>query len=380
MQYRKFGGTGIDVSALGFGAMRLPMTANGQYVDEKTSIQVVLRAMELGVNYLDTAPYYCKHESERVIGQAIRSWMASGNPRPYLSTKNPVEDRTGKTWRRWLDKSLRDMDVDFVDVYHMWSITWREYVDKIDVKHGPLEEALKAKREGLIRHLAFSFHDAAENLFKVIDTGNFEAMTVQYNLLDRSHERAIAHAHAKGMGVAIMGLVGGGRLVEPSGDIKRMQPVRAMGTPELALRFVLSNAGVSTALSGMSSVQQVEENAATAGTATPLGEAEGRQVQDTLERIKGLKELYCTGCGYCLPCPHGVNIPANFEYLNYYRVYGLRNRARELYAALGQDGVEIEGLKAEECRHCGECDGKCPQKIAIQERLEEAARLLGHSR
>ena len=376
MQYREFGRTGMNVSALGFGAMRLPMTRDDQHVDEQAAIRVILRALELGVNYLDTAPYYCKRESERVVGQAIKAWMRAGNPRPFVSTKNPIEDRTAKRWRFWLDNSLKQLDVDYIDVYHMWSITWREYREKIDVRHGPLEEARKAQTEGLIRHIAFSLHDSTENLFKVIDTDNFEAMTVQYNLLNREHEQAIGHAHRKGMGVAIMGPVAGGRLIAPSEGIEKTQPVRAMSTPELALRFVLSHPGVSIALSGMNTVQQVEENAATASTAMPLTPEERERVQRALDEVKSLAELYCTGCGYCMPCPHGVNIPANFEYLNYFRVYGLKDKAQALYEQLGGEDSPVAGLKAEECQHCGECEDKCPQHIPIQQWLEEAARVL----
>ena len=376
MQFREFGQTGMKVSTLGFGAMRLPMTRGERHVDEQESIKVILRALELGVNYLDTAPYYCKRESERAVGKAIKAWSGTGGPRPYVSTKNPIEDRTAKRWRYWLDNSLKQLDVDYIDVYHMWSITWREYREKIDVKQGPLQEALKAKEEGLIRHIAFSLHDSAENLFRVIDTDNFESMTVQYNLLNREHEAAIYHAHSKGMGVAIMGPVGGGRLISPAQDIEKMQPVGAMSTPELALRFVLSHPGVSIALSGMNTVQQIEENCATASTVSVLTAEEREQVQHALDELEGLTELYCTGCGYCMPCPHGVNIPANFEYLNYFRVYGLKDRARELYAKLGEEGNPVTGLKAEDCQHCGACDDRCPQNIPIQERLEEVVRVL----
>ena len=377
MQYRPLGRTGISVSALGFGAMRLPMTPGGRDIDEQQAVRVMLRALELGVNYLDTAPYYCRHQSERAVGKAVKAWMKAGNPRPYVSTKNPVEDRTGRRWRHWLEKSLHELDLDHIDVYHMWSITWREYIDKIDVKGGPLAEARKARDEGLIHHLAFSFHDSAANLFKVIDTDNFEVMTVQYNLLDRANEQAISHAHEKGMGVAVMGPVGGGRLVSPSPDIEKMQPVKAMSTPELALRFVLSHPGVSTALSGMNTIEQVEQNAATADTTAPLSPEERGQVQAALDQVKDLADLYCTGCGYCMPCPHGVNIPANFEYQNYYRVYGLKDSARTLYLQLGAEDSAVPGLNADACVKCGECEGKCPQHIDIQKQLEEVARTLG---
>ena len=374
MQYRRFGNTGAMVSALGFGAMRLPMTEDGKHVDEERAIALIRRALELGVNYIDTAPYYCNKESEVVVGKAIKGWR----DRVYISTKNPVKDASGANWRRRLEESLRKLDVDYIDFYHMWGINWRQYMELIDVPGGPLEEARRAKEEGLIKHISFSFHDTPEALIKLIDTGNFETMLVQYNLLDRANEEAITYAHQKGMGVAVMGPVGGGRLSGPSPTLRKLMPGGVKSTPELALRFVLSHPGVSVALSGMSTIQMVEENVATASRTEPLTPEERRRIQEALDQIEKLAELYCTGCGYCMPCPHDVNIPANLEYLIYYRVYGLKEAARELYAKLGQEGHYVKGLPASACVECGECEEKCPQHIPIVERLKEAAAVLGH--
>ena len=373
MQYRQFGNTGVMVSALGFGGMRLPMTADGQHVDEDKAIPVIQRAYELGVNYFDTAPYYCQKEGELVMGKAIKGWRH----KIYLSTKNDVEDASGANWRRRLELSLRKLDVEYVDFYHMWGINWRQYEERIDVPDGALTAARQAKAEGLIRHISFSFHDTPEALMRLIDSGNFESMTVQYNLLDRSNEVAIAHAKERGLGVVVMGPVGGGRLAGFSPEINRLIPGGAKSTPELALRFVLAHPGVCVALSGMSSVQMVEENAATASRLGPLSDEERRQMGLALDEIKKLADLYCTGCGYCMPCPNDVNIPKNFEYMNYFRLYGLKEFAQQAYAKLGQPDEWVKGQPASACLECGECEPKCPQKIPIIAQLKEVARTLG---
>lgn len=373
MRYRPFGNTGATVSALGFGAMRLPMTPDGEHVDEDRAIPVIRCALELGINYLDTAPHYCKGESEIVLGKAIKGWR----DRVYISTKNPLDNPDPSEFRAWLEKSLRKLDVEYIDFYHMWGMNKVKYEAAVARPGGRLDEARKAKEEGLIRHISFSFHDAPEVLEQFIDTGYFESMTVQYNLLDRANEAAIARAAARGMGVVIMGPVGGGRLAETSPEIRKLLPSGASGTPELALRFVLSHPGVHVALSGMSTIQMVEENAATASREESLSAAERSAIARAMDQMKALADLYCTGCGYCMPCPNDVNIPENFKYMNYYRVYGLADYARQAYAQLGQPGHWIKGLKAEACVQCGECEPKCPQHIPIIKQLEEVAKALG---
>ena len=371
MQYRPFGKTGVLVSALGFGAMRLPMTADGQHVDEERAIPVIHRAFELGVNLVDTAPYYCKRESEIIVGKALRDW-----PHPvYLSTKNPIEDGSGANWRTRLEQSLRKLDRDYVDFYHMWGISWKTYEERVSVPDGPLEAAQRAKAEGLIKHMSFSFHDTPDALVRIIDSGNFETMLVQYNLLDRKNEAAIHHAHANGLGVAIMGPVGGGRLGVASPEFELLLPGR-VSTPALALRFVLAHPGVSMALSGMSTMAMVEENVAVASQAGSLSADDLIRVKTAMEENQRLAELYCTGCEYCMPCPNDVNIPKNFEYMNYFRAYGLEQAARDLYGQLGKEGTWVKGLPASACVECGECEPKCPQNIPIIKQLRATAEAL----
>ena len=372
MQYRPFGKTGVLVSALGFGAMRLPMTTDGQHVDEEQAIPVIHRAFELGVNLVDTAPYYCKRESEIIVGKALRDW-----PHPiYLSTKNPIEDGSGANWRTRLEQSLRKLDRDYVDFYHMWGISWKTYEERVSVPDGPLEAAQRAKAEGLIKHMSFSFHDTPDALVRIIDSGNFETMLVQYNLLDRKNEAAIHHAHANGLGVAIMGPVGGGRLGLASPEFELLLPGR-VSTPALALRFVLAHPGVSMALSGMSTMAMVEENVAVASQAGSLSADDLIRVKTAMEENQRLAELYCTGCEYCMPCPNNVKIPEVFRLMNLHRVWGLTDAARERYAELGSADPLGD---ASACVECGQCEEKCPQKIPIIEQLKESHRALAREK
>jgi predicted aldo/keto reductase-like oxidoreductase len=374
MQYREFGKTGIKISALGFGSMRLPQ----KHVDDKNvfdyeeSIRIIHRAFELGVNYIDTAPGYCDTESEIIVGQALKGWR----DKVYLSTKNPIEDASGEHFLQRLESSLKKLDTDYIDFYHMWGIDLKTYRNEIAVPDGPLSAAIKAKEQGLIKHLSFSFHDDPENMKTIIDEGIFETVLCQYNLLDRSNEDSIAYAHEKGIGVVIMGPVGGGRLGAPSDVIKSLLPGKMKSSAETALRFVLANPGVTCALSGMSTIEMVEENAEVASNASRLSEEEIAAVNAALEENKRLAELYCTGCNYCMPCPNEINIPLNFRLMNYHKVYNLTEYARQEYQNIGTNDW-MKGKKAEECMECGLCEEKCPQKLEIMKQLKETAKALG---
>ncbi|MFP4660793.1 MAG: aldo/keto reductase [Halanaerobiales bacterium] len=371
MQYTEFGNTGIEVSKLGFGAMRLPMVEiNGEKdIDYDKAVEMIHEAFRLGVNYIDTAPYYCEKKSEIAVGRALKGWR----DKVYLSTKNPIENKSGTDWRKRLENSLKKLDTDYIDFYHMWGIGWEAYENSIDVPDGPLIAAYKAKEEGLIKHMSFSFHDDPENLFKIIDTGHFETMLVQYNLLDRSNEEAIAHAQEKGIGVVVMGPIGGGRLGAPSTQLNNMMD-GSRSTVETALRFVFSNPNINIALSGMENIDMVRQNAEIASNPNPLSEEELADVKAMLEENKKMAELYCTGCEYCLPCPQGVKIPKVFELMNYHRVYGLTDYAKSELKKLVES--EKEEFGPEKCVECGICETKCPQKIEIIKQLKETQKAL----
>ncbi len=370
MQYRKFGNTDIDISALGFGAMRLPQKeAGGKTVwDHEESIRIMHLAFERGVNYIDTAPYYCDKESEVIVGKALKAWKGQ---RIYLSTKNPIENASGDDWRKRLEHSLKQLDRDSVDFYHMWGISLEAFTNCIDVPNGPIEAALKAKQEGLVKHLSFSFHDKPENMIPIIDSEYFETLLCQYNLLDRANEAAIAHANKKGLGVVVMGPVGGGRLGFPSEAIASLLPGKVSSSPAIALRFVLSNPGVCCALSGMGSEKMVLENCETASNEAALSNEELETLNRATEENRKLEGLYCTGCNYCMPCPAGVNIPLVFQQMNYKRIWKLDEYARDQYAQIGKVDW-MKGKDASACVDCGICETKCPQKLEIRKQLKES--------
>jgi predicted aldo/keto reductase-like oxidoreductase len=372
MQYRVLGRTGLRVSALGFGTMRFEMTDDR--VDEDLAVSALHRAMDLGVNYFDSAVGYCGAQSETVLGKALKG-RREGN---VVSTKYPPwGDRTLKAddCRMIIEQSLSRMQVEYIDVYHMHSLNW-EAAQKVLAPGGAVDGARQAKEEGLVRHLGFSFHDDPKRMIDIIQAApDFEVVTCQYNLLDRANEESMAYAHDHGLGVVVMGPVAGGRLGFPSEKVQGVLGAGVKSSPEVALRFVLANPSVTVAISGMSTLQMVEENAATASREEPLTPAERQQILDMLEENRRLADLYCTGCGYCMPCPNGVNIPESFRLMNLHRVWGLTQAARQRYRWLGPR--HANNLNAAACQECGQCEPKCPQKIPIIEQLKETHRALG---
>ena len=377
MQYTEFGRTGIQVSSLGFGCMRFPSReVDGKKVfDEEESIRMMHRAMELGVNYFDTAPGYCEKQSEIIVGKALKG----RRDKVYLSTKYPSEEASGDDLERKLETSLKKLDTDYIDFYHMWGISLKTFVERLDTPDGPMARARKLRDAGVIRHISFSFHDAPENMIEIIRRGEgvFASVLCQYNLLDRANEDAIAYAHEQGLGVTIMGPVGGGRLGAPSKVIQDLLPGKVQSSAEMALRFVMNNRNVNIALSGMSSMDMVEENAAVASNMEPLTQEEEARIAASLEENRRLADLYCTGCNYCMPCPKGINIPEIFKMMNYHRVYGLTKFARDNYARIGKEPW-LNFQNAAACVQCGACEKKCPQHLHIREQLRAAHEALGN--
>ena len=377
MQYTEFGRTGIQVSRLGFGCMRFPSReVDGKKVfDEEESIRMMHWAMELGVNYFDTAPGYCEKQSEIIVGKALKG----RRDKVYLSTKYPSEEASGDDLERKLETSLKKLDTDYIDFYHMWGISLKTFVERLDTPDGPMARARKLRDAGVIRHISFSFHDAPENMIEIIRRGEgvFASVLCQYNLLDRANEDAIAYAHEQGLGVTIMGPVGGGRLGAPSKVIQDLLPGKVQSSAEMALRFVMNNRNVNIALSGMSSMDMVEENAAVASNMEPLTQEEEARIAASLEENRRLADLYCTGCNYCMPCPKGINIPEIFKMMNYHRVYGLTKFARDNYARIGKDPW-LNFQNAAACVQCGACEKKCPQHLHIREQLRAAHEALGN--
>lgn len=373
MKYRSFGSTGEMVSPLGFGCMRLPeVEINGEwYIDEDKALPLLYKAYENGINYFDSAPYYCHKNSEYAMGKALKSVR----DKIMMTSKLPMEViKSSSDFRATLEQSLKKADTDYLDFYHFWGIN-KGTLDEIK-KYNLFNEALKAKEEGLIRHVSFSFHDKAEHMIDIINEGQgvLETVLCQYNLLDRANEKSIAYARSKGLGVVAMGPVAGGRLAAPTELYKKLTGKESIATYELALKFVLGNEDISIALSGMENVDMLEKNLAIANLDTYMTKTEWSKVAEAMEEVKKFSELYCTGCNYCQPCPVNINIPKLFNMYTYHNVYGLTAAAKNELMEYKKNPQN--GSMPDACVDCGACEGKCPQHLSIRKELDRVVRIL----
>lgn len=382
MEYRPYGKTGRDVSMLGFGAMRLPSLEDGT-CDYERSVPMLRKGIDMGINYIDTARGYINGTSEVAVGKAIKGY---DREKLFIVTKIPTnkeEFSEPKSWRAKLEEQLGRFDMDYIDLLYFHGLQWQTWTEHISKPGRAFDVARKAMDEGLIKHLGFSSHDKPENIIKLVGTGEFEGMLVQYNFLDTKNEPALEAAAKAGMGVTVMGPVAGGRLGVPGEVAVEGEGIKELRVPDLALRFVWSNPNVTVALSGMNAMEQIEENVASAENTAKMSADEERQVKALIERNRRMMDLYCTGCGYCMPCPNDVNIPENFRYMNWNTVWGLEKQAKEAYGRLSPEGTNgpwagrIEGLNAAACVECGQCEPKCPQNIPIMAQLKEVAAALG---
>lgn len=366
MIYKKLGKTGVDISALGYGCMRLPeIEKDGKWtIDYEKSDEMIRRAYELGVNYFDTAFYYCHSNSEIAVGRALKPIR----DKVYISTKCPMEDvkETGD-FRKILEKSLEKLGTDYVDFYHFWSINKKVFDEKI-IGLKLIPEALKLKKEGKIRHISFSFHDHPKYIKDIIDAApEMETMLIQYSLLNRDNQKGIEYAASKGLGVIAMGPVAGGRLAAPNSFKEKHSADLQIADYDLALRYVCENENIACALSGMENVDMVEKNANVISNSKPLNTKEKKLIVNTRKVVKKFNELYCTGCGYCQPCPKKIEIPKIFEAYTMENVYGLSSLAKDSYQGYIKNG----GKLISDCADCGFCEGKCPQKLKIREQMKK---------
>lgn len=354
MKYRPLGKTGLQVSALAMGCMRLPAD------QPELAAQIIDAAIAAGVNYFETTRGYvggkCQHLTAGGLKGRSRGMIVSGKARV-------TEETTAADYRREIELQLQILGVDYLEFFQVGWFTWG-LLGALTRKGGALEALRQAQAEGLIGQIGFTGHDEPANVTRLIETGIFDSMTVPYSLVDRRYETAIKRAGELGVGVVAMCPVGGGLLAAPSDTLQQLMPGGAATTVAAALRFVLANPAVSCACSGMNTLEQLRENAATVNQFDDLSPAELAQIREVLNKYQALQKRFCTTCGYCAPCPHGVDIPGTFKLYNYAKVFGLRGWAREQYA-----GMEA-GKRAAACNACGECEPKCPNKIPIRAQLK----------
>jgi predicted aldo/keto reductase-like oxidoreductase len=373
LRYRKLGNTGIDVSILGFGILRLPVKGRGK-IDVEESIKIIRKSIDNGINFVDTAYNYHNGKSEIILGQALKDGYRG---KVTLMTKNPLwEVKKEEDFDRLLDEQLEKLGVDYIDIYILHNINKKRYKEAV-LEFNLLDKLKKAKKKGKIKHYGFSSHDKPKNIMKVIDENDFEIVLVQYNFVDPNNEEMMQFAHEKGLGVILMGPCGGGRLTnEPTEEMKQWLTPGKTNFSDLAFKFVWSNPHVDIALSGMSSERMVDENIALASSdAYQLTDEEKERLQKVTQKYQETYDLNCTQCGYCDDCPEEVNIKLIFKQLMVSRDPLKMHGARANYRGIGL-AKRFPGKNALACVECGECLEKCPQEIPIIDRLKEAHSIL----
>ncbi len=357
MRYRPLGKTGYMVSALSFGCMRLKD-------DPELNEKLIARAVDLGVNYFETTRYYlggtCQHRTAPGLEGKTAGVIVSGKERIG-------PDQTAYLFRKEMERQLDILGLDHFKFFQVGWFRWK-MMSHLLKRGGVLDAIRRARDEGLLKFVGFTGHDSPEDFIRCIETGIFDCITVPYNMLNRTYEPLIKRAGELGVGVVAMCPVAGGTLGYPSEAIQEAVDMD-LPTPALALRFVLSNPDVSTACSGMNTLEMLEENVCTAREFDPE-EASFAQICEGVDKLREkLGDQFCTACRYCTDCPEGLEIWRLMETWQNWKAFGL-----EEWACQAIENLSDEKQPAR-CSACGACEEKCPNDLPIRERLEELAAL-----
>lgn len=366
MEKREMKNLGIETSLLGFGCMRFPVNADGS-INEELAEQMLDKAIAEGVNYIDTAYPYHNGDSEPFVGKVLEKYDRKSY---YLATKLPV----------WAVHSLEDVDrifeeqltrlrTDYVDFYLLHAMGKDRFYQMRDM--GVIEKLEGLKEAGKIKYLGFSFHDSYEAFEEMIEYRDWDFCQIQLNYMDTEEQAGLKGyqlATDKGIPLVIMEPVRGGSLAGFAEDVnarfRAMNPEASIAS--FALRYVGSLPGVKVILSGMSNMEQVEDNLNTFRNFVPLSAEEQQGIADIVALLRSRVQNGCTGCRYCMPCPAGVDIPGCFQSWNNYHMYQNYDVVRWNWEVnLG------ESKQAKNCIKCGKCEAACPQKISIREDLEK---------
>ena len=352
MQKRALGKTGLNVSVIGFGAIKLP----GVPADDV--VKIINRALDLGINYIDTARNY--RDSEEKIGLVLKDRRSDC----FIASKTTARDAEGLM--KDLETSLRNLQTDKIDVYQLHTVSDGDTYKQVMAPGGALDGAKRAKAQGKIGHIGITIHRDLDTMRAAIQSDEFETIMLAYSPLDQEGvgEEMLPMAKERGMGIVAMKPLSGGLLCLPEHERgeSKSDPI-AFGS----LRFIAASGNVTLAIPGMTNLREVEENASVGD----MPQLTSDEIAELHISIGTLRKEYrygqvCLRCGYCQPCPQEVPIPTVFRAVDMYNNYpeSLKRLGSELY-----EGLEV---KADQCVECGECMEKCPAGIEIPEMLKEA--------
>ena len=374
MKYRKIEKNGDELSILGYGCMRYPKK-NG-FIDYKRTEKQIMTAIENGVNYFDTA--YLYPGSEETLGKIlknndVRQKVKIADKMPALTAKN--REKMDEIF----EKQLERLQTDYIDYYMIHNLITFEDWERLK-KNGILEFVDDEKKKGRIINFGFSFHGNLHNFKKIIDDYDWEFTMIQYNYVDENYQagtEGLEYASSKNVGVIVMEPLRGGMLVDklPNNAKKLIETFNIKGSPgEWALRWVWNHSDVKVVLSGMNREKDIEENIKIASTALPnsLSLAEKEMLEKVKGEFKSKIKVDCTNCAYCMPCPHGVDIPTCFSSYNDKSIFGgFKSLGMYVFATGDESG-------AFKCTGCGVCEKKCPQNIAIVDELKNVSKSMDH--
>lgn len=369
MYYKRYGDTDMMVSAIGLGTMRYDAEDIRAGRLEKCA-EIPLYALEKGINYWDTAPNYCEDKSEIVTGIAL-----SQVPRDkvYVTSKTNFdtlemgEHPTKDAFRKRLELSLKRLQTDYIDFYHMWCMlniaSWERHMDAM---YGFFEEA---KKDGLIRNIVFSSHMEGNEIETVVESGLFKGMLIGYNALNyQFRQSGITAAHKNGMGVVVMNPLGGGMIPQNPEAFSYLTEGTDLTVPQAALRFVASHKEITVTLAGCTTKAHIDD------AVKAVEDLEERPAPEIVklyqDKGQALNNL-CTGCGYCKGCPADIPIP---KYMDAYN-QKIFTKDTGAIADRMDNHWHIKMAGAAECIACGNCESQCTQHLPIIERLKEIASL-----
>jgi predicted aldo/keto reductase-like oxidoreductase len=363
--------SGLKVHPVSIGAMRLPE-------DEDQAIALLRQAIDAGMTYIDTSRGYA--DSEIKVGKALRNGyrekvILSTKCSPWLKKVEPDDDHSADcTYKRILE-SMQRLDVDYLDFYQVWNINSREHYEQAVMKGGMVDGIRRAMDEGLVRHAGFTTHDTPENVSQYIDEADWcEAILFTYNLLNQRYAENMAKAHARGIATIVMNPLGGGMLAEGSALVRSAvrEAVGSDNVTEVAHRYLAANENIDTIICGInkpSDIISTLENY----RKSPLTRQEVEALEEAMRKLSSGSMGFCTACGYCLPCPQGVNIPAMMNVAYLAHLLHVPRKARDDYDwAVGRDNPDRSPLPSS-CIECGQCEAQCTQKLPIVNELKRVA-------